>query len=86
MIKHSEKGMVLYSITTWDIEKQIFTPHPGVPAFNLTLSELRQSLRMLKQRGYSCHRLAWCGDSDASVLVERTDGECRETILDDWLR
>jgi len=86
----------LYSIGTWDTDEQAFTPQPDVPAFNLTRKQLVQSIRMLQECGYSCHRYrsrnedgtleAWAFDSDTSVLLERTDGESAESILERWKR
>ena len=41
----------LYSVGTWDGEKQSYTPDRlSVPAFNITLAQLRQSLRELRPR------------------------------------
>ena len=82
--------MALYSIGTWDTEAQAYTPQIGVPAFNLTLYQLRQSMRMLQERGYSCHRTGNIrnrgDDNDTFVLIERTDGKSDAQILDDWKR
>lgn len=60
-----------YCIRTWDSDLKEFTPQAGVPSFNLTLYELRQSMRQLRDMGYACNRSG--GDSDPSVLVERMD-------------
>lgn len=80
----------LYSVGTWDTEAQAFTPQVGVPAFNLTLAELRQSLRELRRHGYQCHRYRDANgthdDNDFYVLVERTDGMSESEILKQWKR
>lgn len=80
----------LYSIGTWDQELEAFTPQVGVPAFNLTRSQLRQSMKALKRCGYGCYRLR---DPDGShdtndtwVLIERTDGKSESEILEQWKR
>jgi hypothetical protein len=80
-----------YSVGTWDTDAQAYTPQDGVPAFNLTLSQLLGSLRMLRRRcGYSAHRRrdedGGHEDNDWSVLVERTDGEPEAEILKAWRR
>lgn len=78
----------LYSIGTYDMETQSFSPQDGVPAFNLTLWQLKESMRMLRAWGYSCHR--WRDEdgghreSDPSVYVERTDGRSEAEILQGW--
>lgn len=56
-----------YFITTWDINKQRFTPQKGVRSGPYTLFGLRQALRKLQAMGYTCDR------NDPSVLVERID-------------
>ena len=85
----------LYSIGTWDTDAQAFTPQEGVPAFNLTRKELVQSMRMLQNHGYSCHRFRGRDenhqptgdvDSDTFVLIERTDGMPESEILERWKR
>jgi hypothetical protein len=60
-----------YSIRTWDMELQEFTPQTGVPSSGLTIGDLKRSMRMLREIGYSCNRCG--GDSDPSVLIERED-------------
>lgn len=82
----------LYSVGTWDIEKQDYTPQRGlsVPSFNCTLPQLRQALRELRRMGYSCRRFrSPDGDhenNDWSVLVERTDGKHWKEIRRGWDR
>ena len=82
----------LYSIGTWDIEKQAYTPQYGlpVPSYNITLPQLRQALRWLRQHGYSCHRrrdeYGSYDDNDWAVVVERTDGACALSIRRGWKR
>lgn len=85
----------LYSIGTWDTEVQGFTPQTDVPAFNLTRKQLVESIRMLQNNGYSCHRFRERDenrqptgevDSDCWVLIERTDGMNESEILERWKR
>jgi len=69
-----------------------------VPAFNLTLWQLRASLRMLRKCGYTAHRTREIlvladgseevrhDNNDSWVLVERTDGISESEILEDWKR
>lgn len=80
----------LYSVGTWDADAEAYTPQTGVPAFNLTLAELRRSLKALKDCGYSCHRTRGPNgdydDNDVYVLVERTYGMSEAEILDQWQR
>ena len=81
----------LYSIGTWDPDAEAYTPHVGVPAFNLTRRQLVESIRLLQSTGmYTCHRYGNgtqdMRDSDTSVLIERTDGKPAEQILVDWER
>ena len=82
----------LYSVGTWDTEKQAFSPQRGlsVPAFNITRSQLRQALRELRQLGYSAHRFrdpeGTHEDNDPFVLVERTDGKHWKEIRKGWKR
>lgn len=81
----------LYSVATWDTDAQAYTPQEGVPAFNLTLPELRQAVRVLRREcGYQCHRLRDPDGShdcnDWSVLIERTDGASEADILKGWQR
>ena len=70
----------LYSVGTWDIDQQAYTPQCGLtmPCINVPLATMRQVLRELRGMGYSCHRLRGSDGShefnDWSVLVERTDG------------
>lgn len=82
----------LYSVSTWDTERQAYTPQRGltVPSFNITLAQLRQAIRDLRRLGYSAHRFR---DSDGnydhndwSVLIERTDGQCWKAIMRQWKR
>ena len=79
-----------YSVGTWDGDEQAYTPQIGVPAFNLTVHELRQSMRMLVNCGYSVHRrrdsYGSYDDNDTSVLIERTDGMTEAQIRRGWER
>lgn len=54
-----------YRVTTWDSDRQEFTPQAGVRAGPYTLGGLRRALRALRRMGYGCRR------NDPSVLVER---------------
>jgi hypothetical protein len=83
----------LYSVGTWDCEKQAYTPQKGlsVPSFNITLAQLRQAVRELRRRlGYSCHRYRDSDgdhdDNDWAVLIERTDGAPWREIRKGWRR
>lgn len=82
----------LYSVGTWDTDKQAYTPQQGVtvPAFNCTLAQLRQAIRELRQMGYSAHRFrdhdGTHEDNDWAVLVERTDGKHWKEIRKGWRR
>jgi len=53
-----------YYVTTWDIEKQDFTPQKGVRTGPYTQFGLRKALRKLRQMGYGGNK------SDNSTLVE----------------
>lgn len=84
-----------YSVGTWDTDAQGFTPQAGlsVGAYNITLAELRQAIRELRNLGYNAHRVrfadgsgGWDWDSDPMVLIERTDGESEAAILERWKR
>jgi monomeric isocitrate dehydrogenase len=82
----------LYSVGTWDARKEAYTPQAGlsVPAFNITLAQLRQAMRELREMGYSCHRYRDSNgnyeNNDWAVLIERTDGECWKIIRRGWNR
>lgn len=71
-----------YSVRTWDSELEAYTPQTGVPAFNLTLWQLRESLKALRQLGYTAHRRRSqqgdYEDNDWAVLVERTDRQSED--------
>lgn len=45
-----------YYVTTWDLDKQCFTPQKGVRTGPYSLWGLRRALRKLKNLGYSCNR------------------------------
>lgn len=82
--------MALYSVGTWDTHAQSYTPQLNVPAFNLTIHDLRRSMRLLRGHGYSCHRYreedGGHDDNDWAVLIERTDGKPEAEILEGWKR
>lgn len=82
----------LYSVGTWDTDKQAYTPQRGlsVPSFNITWRQLLVAMRELREIGYSCHRYRDSDgtheDNDWSVLIERTDGRCWKDIRRSWKR
>jgi hypothetical protein len=66
-------------VTTWDTDRQTFTPQAGVRTGPYSKFGLRRALRALRGMGYSAARLprrvaSGCDDcGDPSVLVERED-------------
>lgn len=82
----------LYSVGTWDMNKQAYTPQRGlsVPSFNITWTQLIIAVRELKELGYSCHRYrdseGSYEDNDWCVLIERTDGMHWKEIRRGWNR
>jgi len=56
-----------YYVTTWDTERQEFTPQPGVRTGPYSLWSLKRALRKLQALGYSCAR------DDPSVHVEKAN-------------
>jgi hypothetical protein len=54
-----------YYVTTWDTDRQRFTPQVGVRRGPYSLFGLRKALRKLRDMGYSGRR------DDCSVYVER---------------
>jgi hypothetical protein len=79
----------LYSVGTWDTDLQAYTPQIGVGrSINVTLAELRQRVRELRNLGYSVHRRrdadGTYDDNDVYVLIERTDGNPEADILEGW--
>jgi hypothetical protein len=82
----------LYSIGTWDTQKQAYTPQRGlsVPSFNITIEQLRIAMKELRSMDYSCHRRRDADgsydDNDWSVLIERTDGIHWKEIRRGWDR
>jgi hypothetical protein len=81
----------LYSVGTWCTRRQAYSPQKGVPSINLTLAELRHSLRKLKRLGYGCYYVRDANGShedcnDPMVLVERTDGASPREIREGWKR
>ncbi len=74
------KEQPLYSIGTWDMDSQAYTPQEGltVPCLNVPLATMRQVVRELRGMGYTCHRVRCDGEywnNDTAVLIERTDGK-----------
>lgn len=82
----------LYSIGTWDQDKQAYTPQRGlsVPSFNITRAQLRVAMRELRAMHYSVHRYRDADgghdDNDWCVLIERTDGKHWKEIRRSWNR
>lgn len=56
-----------YWVTTWDTERQCWTPQKGVRTGPYSLFSLRKPLRVLRSMGYDVDRRSF------SVLVERED-------------
>lgn len=64
----------LYDVTTWDCERQDYTPDDGLnaPSQGIPITGVRRVLRELRSAGYNCrYRSCWLLDNDPSVLVER---------------
>jgi hypothetical protein len=81
----------LYSVGTWDMDLQAYTPQDGVEkSLNLTAGELRTALHQLRRLHYSAHRRGNANnghdDNDWTVLIERTDGKLESDILKQWER
>jgi len=57
-----------YRVTTWDADKQAFTPQRGVRSGPYSQFGLRRALRRLRELGYDACR------ADASTYVERYGG------------
>lgn len=74
-----------YSIGTWDTDQQAYTPQTK-PWHNLTLRQLRQAMRELRNIGYGVWRRKHEDDSDWAVLIERTDGTSESEVLEQWKR
>lgn len=88
----SEGRGPLYSVGTWDTERQAYTPQRGlsVPSFNISQRQLIVAVRELKGMGYSAHRRrdeeGGYEDNDWCVLIERTDGQHWKQIRRSWNR
>ena len=54
-----------YFVTTWDAEREEFTPQQGVRTGPYGLAGLRKAIRKLREYGYSGTR------QDPSIYVER---------------
>jgi hypothetical protein len=79
----------LYSIGTWDVDLQAYTPQVGTEScLNLTRAQLRHRIKALRCAGYSAHRRGNVRDghedNDTFVLIERTDGKPEAEIMEDW--
>ena len=66
-MKHG-KAEPTYEITTWDMDKQEFTPQRGIQTPAVGQSGLRRSLRAAENFGYDVRRRG-----GYSILVERVD-------------
>ncbi len=85
------KKTPLYSVGTWDMDEQAFTPQEGLlRSINITRGELRQRLHALRTMGYTAHRRRCTDgtydDNDLWVFVERTDDRPEAEILKSWKR
>jgi hypothetical protein len=83
--------VVLYSIGTWDMDLQAFTPQSGLKnCMNISRDVLKTRMRALRCMGYSVHRRGNIhdghDDNDTSVLIERTDGKPESEIMENWKR
>jgi hypothetical protein len=67
-----------YYVTTWDTDKQAFTPQKGVRKGPYSLWGLRKAMRKLQDMGYPCHR------GDNAVLIERDDGGIDDETIARW--
>ena len=88
---HQRPCRGLYSIGTWSIDDQAYTPQSGLKnCINITMAELRKRIKALRCMGYTAHRRGNIrdghDDSDVYVLIERTDGKPESEILEDWKR
>lgn len=59
-----------YYVTTWDMERQEFTPQRGVRTGPYSLFGLRKALRRLQDMGYETSKRG-----GVSVLIESRDDE-----------
>ncbi len=67
--KQKAKGPRYY-VTTWDTEKQMFTPQRGVRTGPYSLWGLRKAIRKLRHIGYPCNYTSRCSfSSDPSVSI-----------------
>lgn len=64
----SKLGKRHYYVTTWDADKQEFTPHKGVRTGPYSLFGLRRAIRKLRKLGYPCDYSSK-GSGDPSVHV-----------------
>lgn len=92
--ERADMSVETYSVGTWDGDEQAYTPqlYRGVeiPSINLTIHELRRTMKELREMGYSVHRFGNTRDSDrendTSVLIEKTTGMSRGEVLESWKR
>lgn len=64
-VRAEENMNARYYVTTWDTDRQRFTPQQGVKCGPWSLWGLRKALRLLREMGYGGRR------SDNSILVEK---------------
>lgn len=57
-----------YQILTWDMDEQRYTPQIGVPEFVTGQLGLRKAVRMLRNLGYTAHRIG--DDNDSYTLIQ----------------
>lgn len=65
--------MIRYYVTTWDAEKQDFTPQRGVRTGPYSKWGLRRALRKLQEMGYPCGYSSKGGWGDSFVHVVGTE-------------
>ena len=89
-----------YSVGVWDSDAQAYVlPSMYIVGcvqrgfLNVDMNGVRIALKYLRHVGFSAHRRRkfdngeWNhDDNDVRVLVERTDGHSRDTILEHWER
>ena len=81
----------LYSIGTWDMAQQAYTPQIGLTkTFNIKHIELWQVIRELRGMHYAADRTrdpdGGHDNNDWMVLIERTDGKSEAEIVEGWKR
>lgn len=87
----SDSDQPLYSIGTWDMDLQAYSPQAGLAnCINIPRDVLRTRMRALRCMGYTVHRRrdpdGTHDDNDFYVLIERTDGKPETEIRKGWER